>query len=144
MSFVPYLHFQGNCAEAMQYYADCFGGGDLQIAKYADAPSDIFPDGQRPADDGRVMHASLTVDGATLMASDFPPGMPGDPQKAVSVAHAVPDVETGRALFNRLAEGGAVVLPFGETFWAEGFGMLKDRFGTHWMISGPGKVPAAG
>ena len=106
--------------------------------------SDIFPDGQRPADDGRVMHASLAVDGATLMGSDFPPGMHGDPQKAVSIAYALPDLAGARALFERLAEEGTVVMPFGETFWAEGFGMLKDRFGTHWMISGPGKVPAAG
>ena len=145
MSFVPYLHFQGNCAEAMQFYADVFGATDLQMMKYADAPSDVFPAGHKPADDGRVMHASLTLGNAVLMGSDFPPGMDGDPQQAVSVAHPVSDVATGQALFDRLAEGGGtVVMPFGETFWAEGFGMVKDRFGTHWMISGPGKEPMAG
>ena len=110
MSFVPYLHFQGNCAEAMQFYADVFGAGDLQLMKYADAPDDVFPDGHKPADDGRVMHSSLTLGSAMLMASDFPPGITGDPQKAVSVAHMVPDAATGQAVFDRLLEGGGTEL----------------------------------
>lgn len=144
MSFIPYLHFQGNCAEAMRFYVDVFGPGDLQMMTYADAPPDLFPDGHKPAADGRVMHATLRLDGATLMASDFPPGMDGDPQQAVSISYTMPDADSGKALFDKIGEGGAIVMPFGETFWAHGFGMVKDRFGTHWMISAGEKAMPAG
>ena len=135
MTIVPYLHFQGNCAEAMQFYADVFGGTDLQIARYSDAPEGTFAP---PSD--RVMHSSLVAGDAVLFASDFPEGMAGDPQQAVSICFNVPDVATGEPIFERLSgEGGAVIMPYGPTFWTDGFGMVKDRFGTHWMISAPMK-----
>jgi PhnB protein len=132
MSFTPYIHFQGNCAEAMEAYARIFGATDLHMWRYKDAPPDA---GMTPSD--KVMHAAMTVGGQRLMASDFPPGMEGDPQKAVSVSHSVKDVDQGRKLFDQLAEGGAVAMPFGPTFFSKGFGMVRDRFGTHWMIMGP-------
>lgn len=137
MSFVPYLHFQGDCAEAMRFYAEVFGATDLEITTYADAPGDI---GFGPSE--RVMHASLTTAGGALMASDFPEGMDGDPQKAVSVMHPVDDAPSGQALFDRLLRGGDVILPFGATFWSAGFGMVRDRFGTHWMIAAPANPQA--
>lgn len=141
MSFAPYLHFQGNCADAMRFYADVFGAGDLMMMRYSEAP----PDAGMPAGSGDggggdgVMHASLTAGGQYLMASDFPPGMAGEPQAAVSVTHTTDDVAKARIIFDRLVEGGTEVMPFGPTFWSHGFGMLKDRFGTHWMVMGPDK-----
>ncbi|MBS0564658.1 MAG: VOC family protein [Proteobacteria bacterium] len=135
MSFSPYLHFQGNCAQAMQAYAEIFGATDLQIMRYADAPPMTGVPAAKAPD--KVMHSHMTVGGQALMASDFPDHMQGEPQAAVSVSHMVADVARGRAVFDRLAEGGAVIMPFGPTFFSKGFGMVKDRFGTHWMIMGP-------
>ena len=87
MSFAPYIHFQGNCAEAMQAYANIFGATDLQIMRYADAP----PSAGVPQGGGadKVMHSRLTAGGQTLMASDFPDHMAGAPQAAVSISHMV-------------------------------------------------------
>jgi PhnB protein len=132
MSFVPYLMFQGDCAEAMAFYADVFGAGAPMIMRYSDAP-----EGEAMPASDRVMHSEIALGEAKLMASDYPEGMPGDPQQAVSVMHPVPDAEAGRRVFDRLAEGGSVVMPFGPTFWSKGFGMVRDRFGTHWMIAAP-------
>lgn len=140
MSFDPYLHFQGNCAEAMAFYAEVFGADDLMMMRYGEAPE--APPGPPLDEAGRqlVMHAALMKDGRALMGSDYPPGMEGMPQASVSISRSVSDLAAGQTLFDRLAEGGAVIMPFAETFWAEGFGMVKDRFGTHWMISGPMKA----
>lgn len=134
MSFDPYLHFQGNCAEAMTTYAQIFGATDLTLMRYRDMP-DAPP--EHAASD-RVLHASLSVGGRVLMGSDYPEGSEGDPQAAFSISHTVPDVATGQALYHRLLQHGAAVMPYGPTFWAAGFGMVKDRFGTHWMITTPG------
>jgi PhnB protein len=138
MSFVPYLMFKGDCAEAMAFYAKAFGADAPTIMRYSDAPAGE----DAPASD-RVMHAELTLGEAKLMGSDYPPGIDGDDQKGVSVMHPVPDAERGRRLFNLLAEGGEVLMPFGPTFWSGGFGMVRDRFGTHWMIDAP-EAAAAG
>lgn len=134
MAFDPYLHFQGNCAEAMAAYAALFGATDLTVLRYADAP-DARPE---MAGSPLVMHASFTVKGRVLMASDYPPGMEGSPQTSVTISHTVPDPDSGKTLFEALAAGGTTLMPFGATFWASGFGMVKDRFGTTWMVTTPG------
>jgi PhnB protein len=132
MSFTPYIHFQGNCRAAMTAYQAIFGG-DLQVMGFGDMP-DAAP--EMKASDG-VMHAMLVAGGQTLLASDFPPGMEGDPQKAVSVSHTAASMAEAKRVFAALAEGGTVIMDFVPTFWSDGFGMLKDRFGTHWMVSAP-------
>ncbi|WP_395541672.1 VOC family protein [Neotabrizicola sp. sgz301269] len=128
---IPYLHFQGHCAEALVFYADIFGASDLQMMRYSDAPD--MDDTLR--DPTRVIHGQLTLPDGLLMASDYPPGMTGDPQSAVSLMHVAGTVAEGQRLFGALSAGGQVIQDFGSTFFSRGFGMLKDRYGTHWMIS---------
>lgn len=134
MSISPYIFFPGTCAEAMTAYCAILGGSDLQIMRYSDMPpgeGDAAPPG-----DG-VMHASFALDGRVLMASDWPEGM-GWPGKAGSSVHVtLPDADSAQAAFARLAEGGEVTMPFSSSFWARGFGMLNDRWGTAWMVSTP-------
>jgi PhnB protein len=132
MSTHPYIHFQnGQCREAMTFYAEVLGGTDLQTMAYADvhgAPGEW-------GGSGHLMHAQMKVGNGMLMASDFPPGMEGDPQKAMSVMQTLATVEDAHRAFDRLMEGGALIQPFGPTFWSKGFGMGRDRFGTHWIVS---------
>lgn len=137
MGFEPYIHFQGTCAEAMARYADLFGASDLFIQRYRDMP-DAPPE---YADSDLVMHSALVSGGMVLMASDFPPGYKGYPQAAVSISRSVPDVETARMLFDGLSEGGTVIMPMQATFWSTCFSVVRDRFGTQWMISGPAIEP---
>ena len=132
MSFDPYIHFQGNARAALEAYARIFGG-TVEIMTYAEAPD--APAEMRGSD--LVMHGTLRQGGCNLMASDFPPGMAGDPQQAVSISHEAASEAKARRVFDALTEGGAVIMPFAPTFWSDGFGMVKDRFGTHWMISSP-------
>lgn len=131
MTTHPYIHFQGNCAEALTAYAEIFGGTDLQMMPYSQMPGGD----NRPDADSRIMHGQLSIGSGTLMASDFPPGVEGDPQKGVSIMQAAKDVDTARRWFDALCQNGAVIHPFAPTFFSPGFGMVKDRFGTHWIIS---------
>ena len=139
MSFSPYLGFAGNARTAMTHYAAIFGATDLQIMDFADAP-----DGHRPADAAsRVMHSQFSAGpGAPLMAADMPVGMPVVGITG-SVFHAAPSIDRARAIFDALAEGGHVHMPFAATFWSPGFGGLVDKFGTSWMITVAEGPPAA-
>ncbi|TCL08768.1 PhnB protein [Shimia isoporae] len=129
MTFNPYLNFDGQCAEALTFYADLFGATDLTLMPYKDAPDSE----QLPASD-RIMYGHIMLGEACLMASDFPPGMPAKPMESVSVNHPVPDAATGQKIFAALAEGGDVTMPYAPTFFSRAFGMVRDRFGTNWMI----------
>ena len=130
MATHPYLHFDGTCAEALGFYAETLGGTNLQMMRYGEGP-----EMQGAAGSARVMHGQLTIGDGTLMASDAPEGQAGAPQASVSVMQSAPDMATGQRWFDALAAGGAVAVPFGPAFFAQGFGMVRDRFGTHWMIA---------
>lgn len=128
---MPYIHFQGHCAEALTFYADIFGAEDLSMMRYSDAPE--MDDTLR--DPTRVIHGQLTLPDGVLMASDYPPGMTGEPQSAVSLMTVADTVPEAQRIFNALSAGGTVTQGFGSTFFSRGFGMVKDRYGTHWMVS---------
>jgi len=130
--FEPYLSFNGNCAEAMRFYEKTLGGKIEMMMKFSEAP----PDPAHPKVEGDgILHASMTLEGNRLMASDMPPGMPFEPMKGMTVSLAYKTAEEGRKIFDALAAGGQVQMAYGKTFWADGFGMCVDRFGTPWMVN---------
>lgn len=129
-----YLFFNGNCAEAMRFYSETLGAPVTAMMKYGDSP-----DGQCPAgSEERIMHASLLVDGRNLMASDHPQGE-DKPMGSFALSLFYDTPAQAKPVFDALAKGGSVFMPMGETFWAQSFGMLADRFGVSWMVSGGAK-----
>jgi PhnB protein len=127
-----YLFFDGNCAEAMRFYERALGG-KLTLMTHAEAPSGAQAP---PGNADRIMHARLVIDGGgALMASDEMAGHPYAGMKEFSLSLTYPAAADAQPVFDALAEGGRVNLPFQKTFWSEGFGMLVDRFGTPWMIN---------
>lgn len=129
MSFIPYLSFDGTCETAFDFYANVFGATDVFKMRYMDAPADIG----LPATD-KIMHATLTCKDVSLMGSDVMDGTAHKPQTSVSIAHQCKTVAQAQAIFDQLQEGGEITMPFSETFFAPGFGMCCDRFGTNWMV----------
>lgn len=120
-----YLFFDGNCAEAMQSYEKTFGAS-LRIVKASDTPG-----GSGDA----IMHAHLGLPGGgVLMASDWMGDEPFPGKAGFRVFVSFPTVAEAQRIFDALADGGSVQMPFQKTFWSEGFGMPTDRFGTPWMV----------
>ena len=127
----PYLFFDGNCAEAMRFYERTLGGKLETMFKAGEGPPGSAP----PGTENRIMHAHLSLGDSHLMASDWMSPEPYERMQGFHVSLHCSSVEEGRRSFEALAEGGKVHMPFEKTFWAEGFGMLADRFGTPWMVN---------
>ena len=129
----PYLTFDGTTSEAFAFYANVLGGKVEFLQTFGESPmkDDI------PAEfHSRIMHATLKLPDGPLMASDAGPWAPFDgAMQSCSLSLQFTDVDKARRIFDALAEGGSVGMPFGETFWAAGFGMLTDRFGVKWMVN---------
>lgn len=136
-SCCPYLFFDGQAEEAMQSYQRILGG-DLELLRYSQQPAAAGPQdpGCEPSDPNRVMHALLQFPGGTLMGSDTPDSKMFDAARGMSVNLTLEEASRAAQVFEQLSDGAQVRLPFGPTFWAEGFGMLVDRFGTPWMVGG--------
>ena len=132
----PYLHFDGNAEEAMNFYKSVFGGEFLGgISRMKDAPgTENFPEDEK----NRVMHISLPIGkNSVLMASDTCPSMGHNfivgNNNDISVSPN--SREEADKLFNGLSEGGIVEVPIADMFWGDYFGSLKDKFGISWMIN---------
>lgn len=128
----PYLNFDGNCAEAMRFYAQLFGATLESMMTFGESPmADKVPAEAHSL----IMHAALEIGDNLIMASDAPGGRYQQPQ-GISVSVLVDEPADAERIFHALAEGGQVKMPFEKTFWAAGgFGMVVDRFGTPWMIN---------
>ncbi|MHB8475833.1 MAG: VOC family protein [Steroidobacteraceae bacterium] len=131
---IPYLAFDGNCADAMRFYAKVLEG-KLDMLTFGQSPMSE----QTPKDAlNRIMHARLALQGnGSLYAGDCPPGMPYQGIHGVSIALNYDAVALAERVFKALAaDGGKVTMPFGPTFWAKGFGMVTDKFGCPWLVNG--------
>jgi PhnB protein len=132
MQVQPYLFFDGRCEEAVEFYRGALGAKVEMLLRFKEAPeADKLPPGTNP---DKVMHCSLRIGEATVMASDGmgPKGQPSFKGFALSVT--APDVAGAERLFNALADGGQVQQPLIETFFSPRFGMVADRFGVPWMV----------
>ena len=131
MKLNTYLNFNGRCAEAFKFYEKTFGGRIGMIMTHGESPAKDFV----PADwHDKIMHVRLDVGDQILMGSDAPPAHYQKPQGMV-VSVTVPAPSEAERIFNTLAEGGKITMPFQKTFWSAGFGMAVDRFGIPWMVN---------
>jgi PhnB protein len=127
-SIIPYLTVRGG-AEAIEFYKKAFGATE---------------DRRMPAQDGkRLMHASLTINGGTVMLSDeFPehggPSAPTDQPTAVAVSIALAKPADVDATFRQATGTGATgIMDPADMFWGDRFAMLRDPFGHRWMLAAP-------
>ena len=124
-----YLNFDGNCREAMQFYAKCLDG-ELHLMTFADAPFDS----PKEAKD-RILHAKLTKGAVVLMASDTMPGMAFERGNNFSVSIDCDNAQEVDKLFAAIGDKGKVTMPVQDTFWNAHFGMVVDKFGVGWMFN---------
>jgi PhnB protein len=127
----PYLLFNGNCEEAFKVYEKVLGGKIVAMAKVKDTPA---AEHHTPDFQDKIMHARMTFGNNTLMASDAP-APHYEAMKGIQVSLNVDTPAEADRVFKALAEGGNIKMPIQETFWAQRFGMLTDRFGTPWMVN---------
>lgn len=124
----PYLTFDGNAREAMEFYRSVFGG-ELHISTFGQFGTDD------PALVDKVMHAMLVTDrGYALMASDLAPGMQFKPGNTVTCSLSGDPGEGLEDVWEKLSSGGAVIMPFEKQMWGDLYGMCTDRFGVTWMV----------
>ena len=130
MQVQSYLFFDGRCDEAIEFYKKTLGAEVDMLMRWKDSPDKSMC---TPANENKVMHASLKIGETRVMASDGRnTGHPEFKGFALSV-NARDDADADR-LFNNLSAGGNVMMPLGKTFFSPRFGMTTDKFGVNWMV----------
>jgi PhnB protein len=125
----PYLTFNGNARQAMEFYAGVFGG-NLTLNTFAELGRKDSPDADR------IMHAMLeTGAGYTLMASDVTSDMDYRPIAGISISLSGDDADTLREYWEKLSASGTTVMPLQKQVWGDEFGMCNDQFGVSWLVN---------
>ena len=137
MKIFPYLNFNGNCKAAFTYYEQHLGGKVTALMTHADAPTGQ----QMPPEWGSaVLFARITIGESDIMASDVPPERQL-PMRSMYLSLSVADAAEAERTFSALKEGGEILMPLKETFWAYSFGSVRDQFGVLWMINADKPMP---
>jgi len=134
MSVDVYINFNGNCREAVEFYAEVFGTETPQIMTFGETPP--HPDYPLP-DEAKhlVMHTRLNIDGSNVMFSDVFPGMPFVEGNNISLAIVNKNRDEIQSMFDKLKEGGKVEMELQETFWSKLYGQVTDKYGTIWQLN---------
>ena len=133
---VPYITYNSNAEEAMNFYKSIFGGEIIELSRFEDAPP---MDGVEFTDDQKklVMHATYKVnESIVIMVSDTHPAFGGyEPGNNITLSVGTESKAETTKYFNGVAEGGKITMPLEETFWNAYFGMATDKFGVNWMFN---------
>jgi PhnB protein len=125
----PYISFDGNAREAMEFYKGVFGG-TLSLNTFGEYGMQDAPEANK------IMHGMLETDkGLTLMGADTPPGMDHNPGDNITVSLSGDDADELRGYWEKLSDGGSVSVPLEKQMWGDEFGQCVDKFGIAWMVN---------
>ncbi|MBZ5591954.1 MAG: VOC family protein [Acidobacteriia bacterium] len=130
MKLHTYLNYGGNCEQAFRFYEQHLGGQITMMMTHGQQPN---PSNVSPEQKNAILHARMILGEAEIMGSDVPPER-FQPMRSVYLSLNVGSIDEAERIYALLSDGGQIFMPMEETFFAFRFAMLRDKFGTSWMI----------
>ena len=131
-----YLNYRGNCQQAFRFYEQHLGGRITSMMTHGQGPNAAaLPADQRDT----ILHARLELGNAVVMGADIPNS---EPMRSAYLTLSVDSEAEAERAYTLLSDGGQIFMKMEKTFFANRFAMLRDRFGTSWMLLH--EVPAVG
>jgi PhnB protein len=133
MQLHTYLNCGGNCEQAFRFYEQHLGGTITMMMRHGEQPdpTHVSPDWK-----DAILHARMNLGGTDLLGADIPPDR-FQPIRSAYLSLTVDSNEEAERIYALLSDGGQIFMPMQETFYATRFAMLRDRFGTSWMLLHP-------
>ena len=131
MKLYTYLNYGGNCEQAFRFYEEHLGGKILIKVTHGQGPdaANVPPDRKNA-----ILHARIKIGESVLMAADVPPER-FQPMRSAYLSLLLDSTEEADRIYSLLSDGGEIFMPIQETFFAHRFAMLRDKFGTSWMLN---------
>ncbi|WP_162944858.1 VOC family protein [Flavisolibacter nicotianae] len=123
-----YVNYPGHCEEAFRFYEQNIGGRIVSMMKHGDLPPNSnIPENWKNA----VLHARMEIGNTVLMGADIPKA---EPMRSAYLTLRFDTEAEAEQVYGVLSEGGEIFMKMEETFYATRFAMLRDKFGTSWML----------
>jgi PhnB protein len=130
VKLTTYVNYGGNCEEAFKFYEQHLGGTITFVQKHSNMPGPANPQ-IGPEWKDKVLHARITLGGTELLGADIPKT---EPMRSAYLTLSFDNTPEAERVYKMLSEDGEIFMPIAETFFAHRFAMLRDRFGTSWML----------
>ena len=128
MKLDVYLNYAGNCQQAFRFYEQELGGKVTLMMTHGQGPNAAnLP----PEQQDTILHARIQIGNSVIMGADIPKS---EPMRSAYLTLSVDSAEEAERLYAVLSEGGQIFMKMEKTFFANRFAMLRDRFGTSWML----------
>ena len=128
MKLDVYLNYNGNCEQAFRFYEQHLGGKITMMMRHGEGPDQAnVPADQKKA----ILHARIEIGKSVLMGADIPSA---EPMRSAYLTLTVDSDKEAERLYALLSDGGQIFMKMEETFFATRFAMLRDNFGTSWML----------
>jgi PhnB protein len=129
MKLNTYVNYKGTCREAFQFYEKHLGAKITLISTFSDLPDKSHIPEENW--DNKILHAQIEIGDGILMGADIPNA---EPMRSAYITLSVTDEEETERIYNLLSDGGQIFMKMDKTFFASRFAMLRDKFGTNWML----------
>jgi len=130
MKLLTYLNYGGNCKQAFGFYEQHLDGKITMMMTHGQQPN---PRAVSPDWKNAILHARISIGETELMGADIPPER-FQPMRSVYLSLMISSIDEAERIYALLSDGGEIFMPIQATFFAVRFAMLRDKFGTSWMI----------
>jgi len=130
MRLNTFLNFGGNCEQAFRFYEQYLGGKITMLMRRAEQPDQPVT---WPGWEQSIQYAIITIGETELMGSDVAPER-FQPMRSAYLSLTVNSADEAERIYTLLSDGGQVLMAMEETFYAVRFAMVRDKFGTSWMV----------
>ncbi len=135
MKLEIHVNYPGHCEEAFRFYEQHLGGKISMMMTHQQQPGETnVPENWKNA----ILHARLEIGGTALLGADIPNA---EPMRSAYLTLQLETIAEAERIYALLSEGGDIFMKMEETFYASRFAILRDRFGTSWMLLGGSKTP---
>ena len=133
MQLNTYLNYGGNCEQAFRFYEQHLGGKIVMLMRHGEQPnaSSVAPEWKNA-----VLHARMTLGGTDLLGADIPPDR-FQPMRSAYLTLSVTSADEAERVYQLLTDGGEIFMKMEKMPFANRFAMLRDKFGTSWMLLHP-------
>ena len=121
-----YINYPGHCEKAFRFYEQHLGGKIEMIAHHQQPPPNFPKEWKQP-----VLHATMEIGGTMLRGADIPGA---EPMRSAYLTLRIDSPEKAEHIYNLLSTDGEIFMKMEPTFFANRFAMLRDKFGTSWML----------
>jgi PhnB protein len=123
-----YINYRSNCKDAFRFYEQHLGGKILMMTTFEEQPEQTNIPEDRKKD---ILHARIEIGDTVLMGTDIPHA---EPMRSAYLTLRIDSAEESERIYALLSDGGEIFMKMEKTFFASRFAMLRDKFGTNWML----------